>query len=63
MVTPIGGVTDSSGLGFGSFGMQSHSDFIRGTSLLVAMGAELGQNKEAIQVSLERLKKAIAELK
>ena len=33
------------------------------SSLLVAMGAELGQSKEAIQVSLERLKKAIAELK
>lgn len=33
------------------------------SSLLVAMGAELGQNQEAIQASLDRLKKAIAELK
>lgn len=32
-------------------------------NLLVAMGAELGQNKKAIRDSLERLKKAISELK
>lgn len=33
------------------------------SSLLVAMGAELGKNQEHIKASLERLKKAISELK
>lgn len=33
------------------------------SSLLVAMGAELGKNQEDIKASLERLKKAISELK